>query len=66
MQSALSEWLTAGVADYDGDAKADILSREKSPISLMPEGLLKSLSNGEVRALLAYLRTTSQVPLTQP
>ena len=47
-------------------AKADILSREKSPISLMPEGLLKALSNDEVRDLLAYLRTTSQVPLPQP
>ena len=47
-------------------AKADILSREKSPISMMPEGLLKSLSNDEVRDLLAYLRTTSQVPLPQP
>jgi hypothetical protein len=47
-------------------AKADILSREKSPISLMPEGLLKALSHDEVRDLLAYLRTTSQVPLPQP
>jgi putative heme-binding domain-containing protein len=47
-------------------AKADILSREKSPTSMMPEGLLKSLSNDEVRDLLAYLRTTSQVPLPQP
>ena len=44
-------------------AKADILSREKSPISMMPEGLLKALSNDEVRDLLAYLRTTAQVPL---
>jgi hypothetical protein len=32
----------------------------------MPEGLLKSLSNDEVRDLIAYLRTTSQVPLPQP
>ena len=47
-------------------AKADILSREKSPISMMPEGLLKSLSNDEVRDLIAYLRTTSQVPLPKP
>jgi putative membrane-bound dehydrogenase-like protein len=44
-------------------AKAEIVSREKSPVSLMPEGLLKSLSQDEVRDLLAYLRTTSQVPL---
>jgi len=47
-------------------AKADILSREKSPISMMPEGLLKALSNDEVRDLLAYLRTTAQVPLPKP
>ena len=32
-------------------------------ISMMPEGLLKSFSNEEVRDLLAYLRTTRQVPL---
>jgi putative heme-binding domain-containing protein len=44
-------------------AKSEILSREKSPISLMPEGLLRSLSTDEVRDLIAYLRTTTQVPL---
>lgn len=43
--------------------KAEILSREKSPVSMMPEGLLKTLSNDEVRDLIAYLRTTQQVPL---
>ncbi len=47
-------------------AKADIASREKSAISLMPEGLLKTLSNDEVRDLIAYLRTTAQVPLAAP
>ena len=44
-------------------AKSEILSREKSPVSLMPEGLLKTLATDEVRDLIAYLRTTSQVPL---
>jgi putative heme-binding domain-containing protein len=44
-------------------AKSEILSREKSPVSMMPEGLLKSLATDEVRDLLAYLRTTTQVPL---
>ena len=44
-------------------AKADILSREVSPVSMMPEGLLKTLSNEEVRDLIAYLRTTRQVAL---
>lgn len=47
-------------------AKSEILSREKSPISMMPEGLLKSLATDEVRDLLAYLRTTQQVPLSAP
>jgi hypothetical protein len=30
---------------------------------MMPEGLLDGLSEGEVADLVAYLRTTSQVPL---
>ena len=47
-------------------AKSEILSREKSPVSMMPEGLLKSLATDEVRDLLAYLRTTQQVPLSAP
>ncbi|MBL9186703.1 MAG: hypothetical protein JNK23_04445 [Opitutaceae bacterium] len=46
--------------------KSGILSREKSPVSMMPEGLLKHCSNDEVRDLIAYLRTTQQVPLLQP
>jgi putative membrane-bound dehydrogenase-like protein len=47
-------------------AKAEIMSREKSPVSMMPEGLLKALSKEEVRDLIAYLRTTVQVPLANP
>ncbi len=47
-------------------AKSEILSREKSPISMMPEGLLKSLTTDEVRDLLAYLRSTQQIPLSTP
>jgi putative heme-binding domain-containing protein len=47
-------------------AKSEILSREKSPVSMMPEGLLKLLSQDEVRDLIAYLRTTHQVPLPKP
>ncbi|MEY2879981.1 MAG: hypothetical protein RLZZ15_2361 [Verrucomicrobiota bacterium] len=41
--------------------KSEILSREKSPVSMMPEGLLKTLTPDEVRDLIAYLRTTAQV-----
>lgn len=44
-------------------AKSEIASREKSNISMMPEGLLKTLSSEEVHDLIAYLRTTQQVPL---
>ena len=44
-------------------AKSEIQSREKSPVSMMPEGLLKTLTNDEVRDLIAYLRSTKQVPL---
>ena|GEM_PF-108779 len=44
-------------------AKSEIRTREISPISMMPEGQLKALSNEEVRDLIAYLRTTAQVPL---
>jgi len=42
-------------------AKSDIQSRETSPISMMPEGLLGVLTNEEVRDLIAYLRTSKQV-----
>jgi putative heme-binding domain-containing protein len=46
-------------------AKSEIQSREKLPISMMPEGLLKALPDEEVRDLISYLRTTTQVPLPQ-
>lgn len=44
-------------------SKAEILSREVSPVSMMPEGLLKTLPHDDVRDLIAYLRTTRQVDL---
>ncbi len=47
-------------------AKSEILSREKSPVSMMPEGLLRALSTDEVRDLIAYLRTTAQVAWPKP
>lgn len=46
-------------------AKSEILSRETSPVSMMPEGLLKNLSRDEVRDLIGYLRSTQQVPLAK-
>jgi hypothetical protein len=36
-------------------AKEDIEERKKSPLSMMPEGLLTPLSDSEVRDLIAYL-----------
>jgi putative heme-binding domain-containing protein len=47
-------------------AKPDILTRETSAASMMPEGLLKTFSQDDVRDLIAYLRTTQQVPLPPP
>jgi putative heme-binding domain-containing protein len=47
-------------------ARADIVSRDTAAISLMPEGLLRSLATDEVRDLLAYLRSERQVAPGQP
>jgi putative membrane-bound dehydrogenase-like protein len=41
----------------------EIEERTSSPTSMMPEDLLKPLSEEEVRALIAYLRHPSQVPM---
>ena len=40
--------------------KADIQSREKLKVSMMPEGLLATLKDDEVIALVRYLRTTER------
>ncbi|WP_353723124.1 c-type cytochrome [Dyadobacter sp. 676] len=45
--------------------KSDIQTREVTPSSMMPTGLLDNLSDKEVTDLIAYLRTTAQVPLTK-
>ncbi|MCB1124610.1 MAG: c-type cytochrome, partial [Verrucomicrobiae bacterium] len=41
--------------------KSDILSRQVSPMSMMPEGLLNALNDSQVRDLVAYLRTTHPI-----
>jgi putative membrane-bound dehydrogenase-like protein len=41
----------------------EIEERATSPTSMMPDDLLKPLNDDEVRALVAYLRHPSQVPL---
>lgn len=43
--------------------QANVQTREVSNTSLMPEGLLKTLSDQEVLNLVAFLKTTGQVPL---
>jgi putative membrane-bound dehydrogenase-like protein len=43
--------------------KADIEERKLSSLSLMPEGQLKQLSEGDVCDLVAYLNSAGQVPL---
>jgi putative membrane-bound dehydrogenase-like protein len=44
-------------------AKSSIASRETAKVSLMPEGILRNLTDTEVLDLVAYLRTPAQVPL---
>jgi putative heme-binding domain-containing protein len=43
--------------------KTQIDKLKKSELSMMPEGLLNGMSDGDVVDLFAYLRTTAQVPL---
>lgn len=44
-------------------SQSNIQTREVSNASLMPEGLLQTLSDQEVLDLVAYLKTESQVPM---
>jgi len=44
-------------------ARSLILSDETAKLSMMPEGLLATLSDAEMLQLVAYLKTTKQVPL---
>jgi putative heme-binding domain-containing protein len=43
--------------------KTDIEERDRSSQSMMPDGLLATLSPAEVRNLIAYLSGPGQVPL---
>ena len=47
-------------------AKDDIESRKLSKMSLMPDGLFDRMEKDEVRDLVAYLASPSQVPLRGP
>jgi putative membrane-bound dehydrogenase-like protein len=46
--------------------KAEIEKRKTQPISLMPEGLLQGLKPDEVRDLVDYLQSSTQVELPKP
>lgn len=41
--------------------KSEILSRQKSPLSMMPEGLLSALTDQQARDLIGYLRTSHPI-----
>ncbi len=41
--------------------KSEILSRQVSPMSMMPEGMLDALTDQQARDLIGYLRTTHPV-----
>jgi putative membrane-bound dehydrogenase-like protein len=43
--------------------RGEVESRQPSATSMMPDDLLKPLSDAEVRALVAYLKSPQQVPL---
>jgi len=43
--------------------KSDVEAMKPSTMSLMPDGLLKTLSDAEVKNLIAYLQHATQVPL---
>lgn len=47
-------------------SKEDIEEMSASPISMMPEGQLEKLTETELRDLVAYLATPTQVPLPDP
>jgi putative heme-binding domain-containing protein len=46
--------------------RGDVEKLQPSQLSLMPDGLLDPLSATEVRDLIAYLMTSTQVPQSQP
>jgi putative heme-binding domain-containing protein len=43
--------------------RGDVKSLQQGEISMMPEGLLQALADGEVRDLVAYLKSPGQVPM---
>jgi putative heme-binding domain-containing protein len=58
-----SAYTVRTVNDVTVIAKSDVEERSLSSLSLMPEGQLEQLHHDEVRDLVAYLASPSQVPL---
>ncbi len=46
--------------------RTEIVKIDRSPLSMMPEGLLQGLDDSQVRDLVAYLMHPVQVPLQKP
>ena len=46
--------------------KADIEERRLSEGSMMPDDLLATLNDHEIRSLIAYLASPAQVPMPEP
>lgn len=44
-------------------ARGDVKSLQQGEISMMPEALIQALSGGEIRDLIAYLKSPGQVPM---
>ncbi|MDH3243284.1 MAG: c-type cytochrome, partial [Saprospiraceae bacterium] len=57
--------ITMRVAGQDNVTlnKSEIQSQETMPVSMMPEGLLQTLSDQEVIDLVAFLRTQEDVEI---
>ena len=55
--------LTLRIVGQDAVAinKSDIQTRETTPVSMMPSGLLENLTDQEVTELMAYMRTVKQI-----
>ena len=52
-----------GPRNYVVVPKSDIETRTQSAVSMMPEGIFSKLKDDEVRDLISYLASPSQVPL---
>ena len=59
--------LTLRIVGQDAVAinKSEIQTRETTPVSMMPSGLLDNLSDKEITELIGYMRTSKQIEVTK-